>query len=110
MSADPQTGLPSLNTEQLRFLHVGDFRGTKREQEKVAEFDRWLAEIKADAFAQGRDSQRDHAEHMERERIIKLLEGAEREANTAKPITGGSYGYWEGLNKAIALIKGENIE
>ena len=39
-----------------------------------AEFDRWLAEVRADAFAQGRDSQRDYAEHMERERIIKLLE------------------------------------
>ena len=49
-------------------------------------------------------------EQMERERIIALLEGAEREANIAKPITGGSYGYWEGLNKAIALIKGENSE
>ena len=46
----------------------------------------------------------------EQERIIKLLVNAEREANTAKPITGGSYGYWSGLTKAIELIKGENSE
>lgn len=42
--------------------------------EAEAQFYRWLAEVKADAFAQGRDSQRDHSEHMERERIIALLE------------------------------------
>ena len=50
------------------------------------------------------------ARETERERIIKLLVNAEREANAAKPITGGSYGYWSGLTKAIALIKGENSD
>ena len=61
-----------------------------------AEFDRWLAEVKADAFAQGRDSQRDHAEHLERERIIKLLE-----ANIEDDEDQYRLGW------AIALIKGE---
>ena len=60
------------------------------------EFDRWLAEVKADAFAQGRDSQRDHAEHLERERIIKLLE-----ANIEDDEDQYRLGW------AIALIKGE---
>lgn len=59
-------------------------------------FDRWLAEVKADAFAQGRDSQRDHAEHLERERIIKLLE-----ANIEDDEDQYRLGW------AIALIKGE---
>lgn len=67
-------------------------------------FDLWLAEVKADAFAQGRDSQRDHAEHMERNRIVALLEDPANHRNDVEP------DWYEGIADAIALIKGENSD
>lgn len=72
-----------------------------------AEFDRWLAEVKAEAFAQGRDSQRDHSEHVERERIIALLESLKRPVaccEDCRPHNEDGNNY---LANLIALIKGE---
>ena len=85
-------------TEEVRecYRFGMDYERGMADDDARAEFDRWLAEVKADTFAQGRDSQRDHSEHVERERIIKLLE-----ANIEDDEDQYRLGW------AIALINGE---
>lgn len=97
LSGNPEQVPYTPTTEEVRngYVGAGSEPNPYVSEDERAEFDRWLSEIREDAFAQGRDSQRDSDTAKERERIIKLLEGLDTEL-------------WCGTNlQIVALIKGE---